>query len=532
MKIKTAESIWKAYCKCNDYNDSINDGIGLTETVKQNENFYIGRQWEGVTAPDIDKTTFNIIKRVVNYLIAMIIADDIAVQLTPFVRTESSQTECKIIKTEIERIFEKTKTKTRLREVLRNCAVDGDGCLYAFWDNSRNDPKLEVVDNTKLLFGNPFEREADEQPYIILVKRHKIDVLKEQLEAEGMEKSKIESIHGDEGTEYYGEDTDASGDIVTELVYMWREKGTVHFMRTTKDLILKEDTDTGYRHYPVGWMNWDTIKNSYHGQSPITGLIPNQVYVNKLLAMSLEHEKRMAFPKIFYDMTKIRNWSNKIGQAIGVVGDVNSAAMDVTKTADVNGMVTVLVDKVVDYTKDFMGANDAALGNVNPENTSAIIAVQKAATAPLELQRQGFYQFVEDIVKILIEMMRVNYGVREVSFTDDDGNDITAQVDFGKIQYDRMQLNIDIGGGGYFNEITQVSTMDKLLQNGIITDPIAYLDAIPDKYIFNKHAVMAKMKQAQMAQMQQQVMGNGVENQQYNPLDTIQAAQERIGEQL
>lgn len=491
----------------------------------------IMRQWEGVTAPDIDKTTFNVIKRVVNYLIAMIIADDIAVQLTPFVRTENSAMECKIIKTEIERIFEKTKTKTRLREVLRNCAVDGDGCLYAFWDFARNDPKLEVVDNTKMLFGNPFEREAEEQPYIILVKRHKLDIFKEQLEAEGIEKTKLDSIHSDGEREYYGEDDEATGDIVTELVYMWKEKGTVHFMRTTKDVVLKEDTDTKYRYYPVGWMNWDTIKNSYHGQSPITGLIPNQVYVNKLLAMSLEHEKKLAFPKLFYDMTKIRQWTNKIGQAIGVVGDVNSAVMDVSKAADVSVGVTTLVNQVVEYTKDFMGANDAALGNVNPENTSAIIAVQKAATAPLELQRQAFYQFVEDIVRVLIEMMKVNYGVREVSFTDDDGNDITAQVDFSQIQYDRMQLNIDIGGGSYFNEITQVSTMDKLLQNGIITDPIAYLDAIPDKYIFNKHAVMAKMKQAQAMQMQQ-AMGQGVENQQYDPLNTIQQAQERIGEQL
>ena len=73
--------------------------------------------------------------------------------------------------------------------------------------------------------------------------------------------------------------------------------------------------------------------------------------------------------------------------------------------------------------------------------------------------------------------------------------------------------------------------MDKLLQNGIVTDPIAYLDAIPDKYIFNKHEVMAKMKQAMAAQTQQ-AMGYGATNQQYDPLNTIAEAQERIGEQL
>ena len=44
MKVKTPETIWKAYERCNDYNDSINNGIGLRETVKQNENFYIGKR--------------------------------------------------------------------------------------------------------------------------------------------------------------------------------------------------------------------------------------------------------------------------------------------------------------------------------------------------------------------------------------------------------------------------------------------------------------------------------------------------------
>jgi len=55
-----------------------------------------------------------------------------------------------------------------------------------------------------------------------------------------------------------------------------------------------------------------------------------------------------------------------------------------------------MVDRTINYSRDMMGASDAALGNVKPENTSAILAVQKASSAPLELQRLAFYQFVED----------------------------------------------------------------------------------------------------------------------------------------
>ena len=35
--------------------------IGLYETVRQNENFYLGKQWEGVNAPDLDKPVFNVL---------------------------------------------------------------------------------------------------------------------------------------------------------------------------------------------------------------------------------------------------------------------------------------------------------------------------------------------------------------------------------------------------------------------------------------------------------------------------------------
>ena len=78
MKIKKEPSgIWKEY----------SDGIGyktrlaLFETVEQNEDFYNDKQWEGVIAPDLVKPVFNFLKPAVNYYIAMLISDDIAVNV-------------------------------------------------------------------------------------------------------------------------------------------------------------------------------------------------------------------------------------------------------------------------------------------------------------------------------------------------------------------------------------------------------------------------------------------------------------------
>ena len=40
----TAESVWREYGKMLDYNAAIR----LDDTVRVNENFFVGRQWEGV----------------------------------------------------------------------------------------------------------------------------------------------------------------------------------------------------------------------------------------------------------------------------------------------------------------------------------------------------------------------------------------------------------------------------------------------------------------------------------------------------
>ena len=72
------QGIWEEYARGRAYNAR----HGLYETVKQNENFYIGRQWEGVDAPDLDKPVINILKRVVAYFIATIVSDGVAVQVS------------------------------------------------------------------------------------------------------------------------------------------------------------------------------------------------------------------------------------------------------------------------------------------------------------------------------------------------------------------------------------------------------------------------------------------------------------------
>ena len=74
------------------------------------------------------------------------------------------------------------------------------------------------------------------------------------------------------------------------------------------------------KRYPVAYFAWDRVKGSFIGNSPITALKENQKYINKAYAMVMKHMTDTAFSKIVYDKTLIPEWTNEVGEAIGVRG--------------------------------------------------------------------------------------------------------------------------------------------------------------------------------------------------------------------
>lgn len=503
MKI-SPEKIWEKYQKGVNYNNSIN----LYENVKLQENFYLGKQWEGLNAPDLEKPVLNFLGRVVTYFIAMIVADDIGVNLKSFKDTTYDD----MLAQQVERVIERSKAKVLNRDVIRNAAVDGDAALLVRFDTdietgqmAQGDIALDLIDNTDLIFGNPYIDTVQDQPYIIVVKRSNVGQVRREAKKLGVKNWQDimpDSMHDFMTKEY------SDNDLVSVLFYFYRdEDGLVHFCKTTQNVVLKEDTALGYKFYPIAYMNWQKIKNSYHGNPAITkGVIHNQIYVNTMWALFMIHCKRTAFPKTFIDGSKIKHWTNKVGEVVKTIGNPNEAIATSYRTQDFSQQALQIVEQTINYTRDFMGASDAALGNVKPDNTSAIIAVQKASAAPLELQRLAFYQFVEDYVRIILDIMRVDYGVREVR-ADVNGQPVVSLVDFSQIPIDAMELNIDIGAASYWSELTQIQTTDNLFAKGIITDAITYLESIPSGYIKNKENIIKDLQQKQqMAQMQQPML--------------------------
>lgn len=504
-KTVTPEQMQEEYNRAVSYNQKCNGG-NLYERVKQNEHFFVGNQWEGVNAPNLDKPVMNILKRVVSFFVSSIVSDDVGAELTLFGgKDEAKELELKIISQQVAEVIENTKAKAKNRDAIRDAAVDGDACFYLRFDPDMETGqaamggiRIEVLPCTSVYFGNPQVWEVQEQPYLLFQMRKTLEDVQEEGRKNGIPEEILAGIGENEDPNSLNVETEDGK--VTVLTRFWRDGGTVWFCREAGGVMVVPPTDTGYRLYPIAWMSWDKVKNSYHGQAAVTGLIPNQIFINKLFAMCMEHVKKLAFPKIVYDRRMFPNgYTNQVGEAVGVTGEPGTAAR-VIESADMSSQVMGLIETAMQYTRDTMGASDASLGNVKPDNTSAIIAVQKASAMPLELQRMGFYQFVEDYIRIFLDMMRVDYGIREVTYENENGESQRAFYDFSRIGRFRWKLNVNIGASTYWSELMQMQTLDNLFAQKVITDPADYLESVPSQYVPNKQKLLAKIREQQQVQ--------------------------------
>jgi hypothetical protein len=524
-KKPTVESVWKKYNRGVEFKQQ----LGLYDTVQENENFFIGKQWEGVQANGLPTPVFNFMKRVTMFQVATITSDNIAARVTPLVATKDrSKLELEriaaMVNDQLSMVFERNKIPALLRVYARNAAVDGDSCTYTYFDtdvpNGQDVPGeivTEIIENTRVHFGNPNSRDVQSQPYIIFSRRLPLEDVQWMAEENGCSEAEIENIKPDEDS-FYSEMDSLNDRRVTTLLYLWRDRETkrIHKFECTHDVVISKDTDTKLTLYPVTWLCWDYIQDSMHGQASITGLIPNQVFINRLFAMTMISLMTTAYPKIIYDKTRLPGgWDSRVGAAIAVNGgDVTNIAK-IMDPAQISPQIAQFIELAIDYTQNFLGASDVAMGDARPDNTSAIVALQRAANTPLELTKQNLYQSIEDLCKIHLDQMRAFYGTRVVELKGLEEaaeqpfgiplDDMTfmQEFDFSTLKDFPTAVRTDVGASSYWSEIASMQTLDNLLMQGKI-GLVEYLERVPSGYVSKRQELLDWAKQQQtMAQMAQ-----------------------------
>lgn len=560
------KKIWNEYKNGIEFKNSIGTR-GLYEQAKMNERFYVGDQWHGAhCGNDRPLLRHNIIKRIGDYKISMISASPISVNYTAEgipntvgiskaveqVRDEMSQggefggfeepaageEEINLVMSALSDYFrvtgERLKFDEQKEQVLRNAYISSTGILHTYWDESiktglyademrttpiKGDIMSEVLDIENVYFGDPGIEDLQKQPYIIIAQRKSIKELKAEAKKYGASDYELEQIKADSNTSYesgdYGEkeqDGIKKAIVITKYFKDKNENGdiTVKAVRVCENVCIRPEWDLGLRLYPIAKFTWERRRNNAYGESEITYLIPNQIAINRMLTASVWAVIMLGMPIMVVDDTVITDEvTNEPGQVIRATGDaaaVKNAIQYVVPpnfSPNFDNNITSLISQTLTQS----GANDAALGDVNPENTSAIIAVREAATMPLQTQQNRYYQFCEDVARIWAEFWMTKYGKRSIKMVD--GANVWYLTFDGERYKDLLvSAKVDVGASTLYSEAQTIRTLDNLFDRQVI-NVMQYLERLPKGTVPDVTALVKEMQKAneQAQAMQEQAMG-------------------------
>lgn len=577
LKWHEPKKIWHEYEKGTEFKNGLSDR-GLYAQNKINERMYIGDQWYGARTGDKPLVRYNIIKRIGDYKLAMVAGNNVAVNYSaegvpntvgikdtvkqmrnalkeasgyPIVMDISdgvsvpSAAEINLAMAALSDYHKVTAERLKLDDLktqaLRKAYISGTGLLYTYWDSTietglyadvgmtspiKGDIACEVLDIENVYFGNPTLDNVQNQPYILIAHRRELDDVIREAKAHRLS---TDDIKADEDTAYLAGDasenelTDSKRvTVITKFYKEWDDNGNYKIMavKVTEKSVVRRPWDTKLRLYPIAKMSWETRSNCVYGDSEVTHLVPNQIAINRSITASVWAIMQMGMPSIVVNGDIVPDQiTNDPGQIIRVYGaeqDVANAIRYVTPP-NFSPQFDNIVNSLIANTQSQAGANDAALGNMRPDNTSAIIAVREAATMPLQIMQNRFYSFIEDNARIWAEYWLQMYGNRALKMDDDDGE---WYLPFYSDKYKNLLISarIDVGQASLWSQIQERQTLDNLLQAGII-NPQQYLERLPKGIIPNLTGLQQEYKDAVAQQQQQAQAQQAAEG--GNPMDSI-----------
>ena len=511
---------------------------GLCEQSRINERFFVGDQWYGAKCgADRPLVRHNIIRRIADYKMSMIGAGNVAVRYAadgvPDTRDlrrdaealrsmlaagrfdfdtvggDPSGAELSLVMAALGDYFQTTAERVRLpmlcERVLRDAYCSGTGVLYTYWDDTvrtglyadracqhpiRGDIACQVLDIENVVFGDPNLDDVQRQPYILLAERVGVDELKRQARRYGRGKAEIEAIVPDEEPGSFCTAEAAHSRKALVLTKLWKEYAPdgesyrIKGVRVTKGAVIRPEWDLNLQLYPLAKFSWDARKNCAYGESEVTWLIPNQIAVNRMLTASVWAVMMQGMPVLLVNGDVVSEpVSNDPGQVIRICGssDEMAGAMRYVNPPAFAPALENSIASMIDNTLRQAGATDAALGDVRPDNASAIIAIREAATRPLQMVRGRYYAFYEEVARIWADFWVNLYGDRSLKIRDSFG---TWYLPFRAERYRTCAITaqVDVGASTLWSQAASLQTLDGLLDKGVITTQ-EYLKRLPQGVI-------------------------------------------------
>ena len=509
---------------------------GMFEQNRINERFYSGDQWQGVHCGDSRPLVrHNVIRRIGEYKMAVVGSAPAAVQFTaegvpntlpmqqkirryrqalcrgeacePLTPAEEAQTVAAALTDYFITTSRRLGLDTLGRRALRNAYITGTGVLYTYWDDRvrtgmyadhtgttpiRGDIACEVLDIEQVYPADPTLEELQEQPSILIAQQKPVAQLRREARRAGC--ADWECIRADDG----GESPTAHATVLTRFWKVWDEDGEqcrVYAQRVCRGVELRAAWDTGLRLYPLSLFRWEEQRGQAYGSSEIPYLIPNQIAINRTVSAGVWAVMMMGMPIMLVNGDVVTQpITNDPGQVIPVYGsgeEVQNAVRYVEPpvfSADFNENVQNLITETMTQA----GISTTLLGDVKPDNTSAILAVREASLMPLQMIQNRYFSFIEQTARIWAEFWLTMYGDRALKIEQPDG---VWYMPFHADQYRELLLTIavDVGQGSQYSENRSVETLDNLYKNGIITAK-QYLSRLPQGFVPKLDALLQELE--------------------------------------
>lgn len=509
---------------------------GINEQSKVNERFYVGDHWYGANCgKERPLVRRNLIKRIGEQKLSTISAAPVAVNYTvegvPNNKSitderqnveeailnggdfqgDTEPSEISFISDVLSDYFritsERVKFDIQKEQLLLNAYISGTGIAYTYWDSEaetglfadqsrtapiKGDINFEVLNVENVVFGDPNIDDVQNQPYIIIAQRVDCASARREAHRNGISKEEIEQIKPD-GSDYYGLNAGTIGEseptnskkitVLTKFWKTWDKNGLKYDVmceRVTEKAHIRKPWSIGTKLYPIAKMCWIPRFSSAYGESEITHLIPNQIALNRALSSEVWSVMTTGMPITVVNGDIVSQpLTNTPGQILKVYGgaeDVGKAIHHIQPPAFSTQLINA-IDNLASNTLSDSGANDAALGNMRPDNAAAIIQLREAALQPMQLVQNRFYACIEDIAKIWADFWLHNYGDRQLKYENKDG---TYYVPFHASRYENLLFNvrIDVGSSPLWDISSTVAMLDNLLHNQLI-NKLQYLERMP-----------------------------------------------------
>lgn len=494
------------------------------DLVDCNWDFFYGFQWRGANLnPDYPQPVFNNINRFATFFVAAIMANKPAVKFESPVTLEEGDNTDLMINQSWNEFVEREKLVWKTKNALYDGVVTGDYVGHLImnpdakpYNGAFSDVigqiEYEKVDPNNFYVGNANTNDIQSQPYIQIAGRDMVSNLKKEQEAnKEMQDGEIQSDNDiEEQASFYGkiemediksDDGKENGKATYVITYVKKKNDdgdlTVHATKCTHDAYIYKDVDLGIPLYPVALGNWELQRNTYHGMSFVQSAIPAQIFINRGFAMAMKNTIDTAFSKFLYDKNLIQGVTNQVATQIGVdltPGKRLSDAATFIAPGNMSAQVIQMIELANQYMKESVGASDALLGNINPEQASGVsIAVtSKQSGIPLENPKANMHNWLEDLARIYYAMVSNLYGKRPVLVADGEETRV-EEFDFDQLKKMYKVPKIEVGSSGYWSELAAIDTLNNLLDRQLI-EFIDYLERMPEGYITDKAGLIAKLK--------------------------------------